>query len=345
MATSYTNPGGSGLRYHCIVATQDVGMCADPSTLLNGVYAQYSNWFTGGAVSGKYLRFDFGQSVVIDEATLYQSGSADHGTFQWQGSNDESNWTNIGSSAVFGGTSPAVQTALNGNTTAYRYYQIYGVSGNTTCVPYVYQIDFKIEDGLSGYFHSISIGDRDAAITVSTDLGVTGSVTPLVDGTTTGTAWAWWNTACANKFLKFDLGVNNDQIIVEAKFVQNNTSSHGTYKWQGSNDDSSWTDIGSSFVLGGATTQVITELSGNTTSYRYYRMLGISGNNNDSSTLYEFLFKVASALVSTTLLPTTLVPTTLPPTTLVPTTLAPSLGVLVGGKLVNDSILFRRLVQ
>jgi len=47
----------------------------------------------------------------------------------------------------------------------------------------------------------------------------------------------------------------------------------------------------------------------------------------------------------TTLVSTTLAPTTLAPTTLLPTTLAPSRGVLIGGKLVNNSILFGRLVQ
>jgi len=52
-----------------------------------------------------------------------------------------------------------------------------------------------------------------------------------------------------------------------------------------------------------------------------------------------------STIAPTTLSPTTLAPTTLAPTTLLPTTLAPSLARLVGGKLVNESILFGRLVQ
>lgn len=47
----------------------------------------------------------------------------------------------------------------------------------------------------------------------------------------------------------------------------------------------------------------------------------------------------------TTLPPTTLAPTTVAPTTLVPTTLAQNKGILIGGKLVNKSILFGRLVQ
>jgi hypothetical protein len=52
-----------------------------------------------------------------------------------------------------------------------------------------------------------------------------------------------------------------------------------------------------------------------------------------------------TTVLPTTLAATTLLPTTLLPTTLLPTTLAPSLGVLIGGKLVNKSILFGRLVQ
>lgn len=46
----------------------------------------------------------------------------------------------------------------------------------------------------------------------------------------------------------------------------------------------------------------------------------------------------------TTVPPTTEPPSTPPPTTVPPTTVPPDRGILVGGKLVNDSILFGRLI-
>lgn len=52
-----------------------------------------------------------------------------------------------------------------------------------------------------------------------------------------------------------------------------------------------------------------------------------------------------TTLLATTLAGTTLAPTTLLATTLAPTTLVPLRGSLIGGKLVNKSILSRRLVQ
>jgi hypothetical protein len=73
--------------------------------------------------------------------------------------------------------------------------------------------------------------------------------------------------------------------------VSDTADSHGTWKWQGSNDDSSYTDIGSSFTLGGSTTQTQTELNGNVTAYRYYKLLGVSGTCTDTPYLEEIEFK------------------------------------------------------
>jgi len=88
-------------------------------------------------VSGKYLRFDFGSgnSTVVDGNKFYQSHgstSGDHGTWKWQGSDDASDWTDITSSFNFaGGVGETVFTTLSANTTAYRYYQLLGISGST----------------------------------------------------------------------------------------------------------------------------------------------------------------------------------------------------------------------
>lgn len=56
-----------------------------------------------------------------------------------------------------------------------------------------------------------------------------------------------------------------------------------------------WTDIGSTFTLGGATTQTITTLSGNTTGYRAYQLTGVSGTANSGPYIHEFEFKIDDA--------------------------------------------------
>ena len=70
--------------------------------------------------------------------------------------------------------------------------------------------------------------------------------------------------------LKFDLG--SAKVVKQARWKQSNSSTHGTFKWQGSNDDSTYTDIGGTFTLGGATVQIHTTLIDNETAYRYYKL-------------------------------------------------------------------------
>ena len=78
----------------------------------------------------------------------------------------------------------------------------------------------------------------------------------------------WWNGG-SSATLKFDLG--SAKVIKQARWKQSNSSTHGLFKWQGSNDDSTYTDIGGAFTLGGATVQIHTTLINNETAYRYYR--------------------------------------------------------------------------
>lgn len=102
-------------------------------------------------------------------------------------------------------------------------------------------------------------------------------------GTITGPSTDW---------IQFDFGLGNTVVINEAKYYQQDSSSQGTWKWQGSNDGSTFTDLGSSFTLGGTATETITTLSGNTTAYRYYRIAGVSGTTNSGPWAYEFEFKI-----------------------------------------------------
>ena len=65
----------------------------------------------------------------------------------------------------------------------------------------------------------------------------------------------WWNSG-SGATLTFDLGTA--KVIKQARWKQSNSSTHGTFKWQGSNDDTTYTDIGGTFTLGGATVQIHT---------------------------------------------------------------------------------------
>lgn len=183
-ATSYSNKGGTGNRTATITVTSSSGLLAGgtPPNLVNGAVANNytdSIALTNGASSvGAYLLFDFGTSArrVITEATWKQSGTQTHGIWQWQGSNDSTTWTSIGASFTLGGSTAQVQSTLSGNSTAYRYYRLAGVTGTVSQGPYVYEVEFKIaKSATDGY---ATQGEVSSAVTAGTaSLATQASVT------------------------------------------------------------------------------------------------------------------------------------------------------------------------
>jgi len=117
------------------------------NAMLDGVSSSYgsSAWFAASVSSGAYLRFEFDSAKVITENKWYQNTTHSGATWQWQGSNNASDWTNIGSSFQMTcsvANQGEVNTQLNGNTTAYTYYQMLYVSGSNNANPYWQEIEF-----------------------------------------------------------------------------------------------------------------------------------------------------------------------------------------------------------
>ena len=141
-------------------------------------------------------------------------------------------------------------------------------------------------------------GNRSSSITV-TIAGMTtgGAITNLVDGSNaggTGTSFYFNASSPAtdgSAYVRFQFSTT--RIITEAKYrTSTGGYPNGTWRWQGSNDASSWTNIGNTFVLAtGAADQLHTELNGNTTSYTYYQMTFVSGSVNASEWQLEIEFK------------------------------------------------------
>ncbi len=142
----------------------------------------------------------------------------------------------------------------------------------------------------SAYSDSYSTGSRTSIITVTTDLSVNGSPTVLVDGNKTQNVFYFNSAAVAGKYLRFAL--SSPRIFNEAIFYEDQAINHGIYVWQGSNNATDWTTIGSTFTLGQSTAQVQTSLSSNTTAYSYYQLLGTANFNSTMPWVREFEFKV-----------------------------------------------------
>lgn len=261
--------------------------------LINGT-TNNETWLTAGALSGSvYLRYDFGIERVVDEAKFYQSSATAQGTWKWQGSDDASTWSDIGSSFAISSATQTL-TGLNGNTTAYRYYQMVGVSGSTSAGPYVQEMEFKIEDlpaSSTSYANTGGTGDRQATITETTTVTWVGTFSKIIDGDTTESTHYMTSGANAGLYVRFDFG--SGKFIDQVKWYHSTAVSQGIWKWQGSDDASSWTDVSNPFYLGAvATTQTIYLNPANATSYRYWQLLGVSGSASSGTYQREVEFKI-----------------------------------------------------
>ncbi len=157
------------------------------------------------------------------------------------------------------------------------------------------------------YANTGGTGARTGSITVTSTISFQGGTAPsLVDGSFTQdtTNGLIFTSGASSGALKFDFGSGASKVITEAKWYQGDASTHATMQWSGSNDDSSYTTIGSTFVAGGSTTQTQTSLSGNTTGYRYYKLSIISGAMSNSPFVTEIEFKIGDAGANMTVVTT-----------------------------------------
>ena len=93
MAQSYDNHGGTGDRTSDITVTASVspsgGVFSNLVDGATGADATDAVWWQG-AMSGEWVKFDFGQSRIVDECRWLQDNSTTHGAVcQWQGSNND----------------------------------------------------------------------------------------------------------------------------------------------------------------------------------------------------------------------------------------------------------------
>ena len=81
--------------------------------------------------------------------------------------------------------------------------------------------------------------------------------------------------------------------ITEARFFMNSPNAEGTWKWQGSNSGTSWTDISATRTLtGDFDGEPIGDLSANANAYSFYRMQQTAGSLDSASALRQIDFKV-----------------------------------------------------
>lgn len=315
MATSYSNPGGSGDRQAVIALALLMGDLYNsptnklPLAILDGVKTgtDTTAWsFVSGSV-GNGMIFDFGPTgfkQIIDEFTWYQSNTTGHGTWEFAGSDDLTTWTVLktGFNLVTAATSVIAVT----NSTAYRYYRLMQLTGTASNSPWCEEIEFKLEAG-AAITEPVTVwetGDRTARITVTTNgtkaTGASvGTIDKVLNGVTnTSTNEFVFASGQSGIHIDFDFGVPT--IVSNARSYAQNTSADGAFwKWQGSNDASTWTDLGPSFrwrLNGSAGVGAKLDwpwMGVNRTAYRYYRLTLVTGTTSGSVQVREIEFKEA----------------------------------------------------
>lgn len=148
----------------------------------------------------------------------------------------------------------------------------------------------------TSYANAGGSGDRSGSITITeSDAAIIANETQLINGVT-GSGGAYFNSYPVHindgAWLAFDFGAA--RLVDEMKFYQQNGTEHGTWKIQGSADAAAWSDIGSSFTLGGAAEQTITAINANVTAYRHLRLYLITGPSSHFPYLYEIEFKISA---------------------------------------------------
>jgi hypothetical protein len=144
---SYSHFGGYGFRQGAMTTANTVGLNNGSSWLLSGANLNNSGYFTyfnSGVSAGQYIQFVFPATIIVDEATWWQTSAQAQGVWQWQGSTNGSSFTNIGSTFTWSGAAnPTVMSTLNGNTTSYQWYRVTFVSGSVSGGPYQVMVFFR----------------------------------------------------------------------------------------------------------------------------------------------------------------------------------------------------------
>lgn len=138
------------------------------------------------------------------------------------------------------------------------------------------------------YSNPGGMGNRQTIITATTNITGSGfNVTKLIDGAASNEAE--WSGDTAGSYLRFQL--ESAKQITEMRFYMSGAQDNGTWKVQGSNDGVAWVDIGASFAFN--TTPLTINLSGNTSRYLYYQMIGLSGTLGTVNYEQEIEFKIS----------------------------------------------------
>src|SRR5215472_334259 len=306
---SYANLGGTGWRapFIGVTTTASLGGSSGPiQNVLDGNFSanlSHSCFFQFNQ-SGKEVKFDFRAigPQLITELKWYQDSAHTQGTWKVAGSNDDSSYTDIATGVNLGG-SATTTIDMSANATAYNWYKLIQTAGVTDSTPWIEEVEFKLDRddepgaAVQSYLHTGGIGARSSIITISSTLTFgTGAIGQLINGTYSDADMSQPSNFLSSKTITFDFG--RKRLVTEAAWsTEDNSSGMGTgVQWAGSQNGSSWTNIGSTFNLIGSAglpggPMFTTQLNGNATPYRYYQLQNLTTGGGPPK-IWEIGFKL-----------------------------------------------------
>jgi hypothetical protein len=291
----------------------------DEVRMTKGV-ARYTGTGTGyeGAFAvpnGRFPRFEsptFSSGTTVnyaenDVGTVYTAVATGIGTISYSifGGADSADFAINSSSGVLTFVSPPDYETPGDADTDNDYIVIIRATDASTGLTKDHTVTVTVTDVAEGtparspsYYNPGGRDYRAGLIAISTTLTMaTGTIDQIIDGTrTTGTTFTNGQAVVGDEIkFDFDAGAGIRKRITEVRWIQGTALSHGVWKFQGSNDGSSWTDVSTSdFTLGSSVDQTIDNgISTNAAFYRYYRFLGVSGTASSGTSLHDVLFKLA----------------------------------------------------
>jgi hypothetical protein len=159
--------------------------------------------------------------------------------------------------------------------------------------------DIDINAGVPTYGNPGGTGDRTSLITVTTDVALgDGTINNLVDGGFNNDFNDALTPVNAQSGKQITFQFPHPKVITEAKWFQNAAQANGTWKWHGSNDGVTFTDLSATFILDDTTSAaggtVMGDLSANATAFPYYRIQQTAGTISSAQRWKEIEFKIMS---------------------------------------------------
>lgn len=149
---------------------------------------------------------------------------------------------------------------------------------------------------VTSYANSGGTGDRTASITVTATapiIAFAGTLNNLVDGSMAADAAGSASPtglATAGQYLRFQFA--SKKYIDEIKVYYNIVPNNGSWKWQASNDASSWTDLAT--FTWDATLETVALTGMDFAGYLYYQMILTADHNLTNDWFQEVEFKIAA---------------------------------------------------